>query len=356
MSLLVSNSSDSVWKSTCQNLWHDLQCSVAKRCSPVHVCTPQGELPVGGDAQRTVHVLVGNPTTETVWLCKTLTTNFFDVEDSKKAKNIMKRHQEMAQDFHRRLWPGVDPSSIRSMCSEPEGVDSKDYLLSCVDTRLMVSYVGHMMSYQKRSPALRFKAFQLLKALVDAVAGLNLTFQFLHFDPEGQGQWCQQQLRAGGICQPWRQDFFNQFLTLTWGQDLHNHDKMWVTSPSTYVHLADFIAFALDHPPYIHRKVNANLRWAKQCLERTALTILTQMAAYIQEYAVTLTGLLSQPNRPRRRTGGQRLSKVQKWNIVAAALQDVLARDATCCHTSTKCLQYVACLCLVREMLIQQQS
>ena len=272
---------------------------------------------------------MGSEQHSTLWICKTLTPSFFDVECGKKAKAILKQHQELAQDFQRRLWPGVDPSMLRSMCAEPEGKDSKDFSLSCMDTRLMLSYVGHMISYQKRSKPLRHKAFQLLKALVEAVAKLNVTFQFLLFDPHGQGEWSQQRLQDEGVCKPWRQDFFNQFLALTWTQDLHCNEKLWVRSPYTRVHLADFIAFALDFPPYIQRKVNANLRWAKQCLERTALTILAQLADIVDNHVTSLTSPMVAPRRPRRRTGSQRLNKMQKWQLVASAMESILQREET---------------------------
>ena len=291
-----------------------------------------GELPVDGDENRTLHVISGLPGTPTDWTCRSLARNFLEVEDEKKGKNILKKHLGKAQDFHRRLWPGQEPGEIHGLVEEPEGSGSKSLQLSCMDTRLMLSFLGHMLSYQKRSSQLRFRTFQMLKALVEAVAKLGFRCQFLWFSPTGQGQWSKQTLRPGGICEPWQPDFFNQFLTMTWSANLHSDKTPWVSTPCTHVHLADFISFALDFPPELQRKVNANLRWAKQCLERTALTVLKQLGEFIEENVLSLTRPSTRLQPPRRRTGGQRINKVEKWNIVATAMQQIfLHQELSCC-------------------------
>ena len=276
----------------------------------------------------------------TRWLLDTLANNLLEGDNKKKKKGKMKQHEQAARNYHRRIWPGDEPEHIL-MKTVRKDQDSNEITLvaSSVSTRLLLSFTAFNLSYSKRSPGIRFRAYEVLKSLLCQLAAAGCELQFLVWDSEGNGYFEPQVLEAGGFCQPWRQEFFNYFLAMAWATDLQSAEAPWVTSPHTRVHVADFIGFSLDFPKYLNRKVNANLKWAKQCLERSALGLLQQLDSHIDRHMRAISKPLHDHPFSTRRKKNQRMNKASKWNLVAAAMTFIFdGEDACQHHVPTVCL------------------
>ena len=301
--------------------------AVSRPCSPKHVrFSSQGEIVIDGH-DRAVQVLIGDHG-NVHWLCKTVSQQFFAADDAKKLKKAMKLHVNHAMDMHRKLWPGEEPSAPPTYFREDdEGGEAADYSIITMNSKMLRSFLLHMIAYPKRKTEFRMRAFELLKTLANKLAAQGVSLQVLLFDCEGRGYWSQQRLQPGAILKPWYDEFYTNFLAVQWSEDLQSAEKPWVTSPCTHVHIADFMAFSLDFPVGLSRKFNANLRWAKQCLERCALTLATQLTKHLQNQVRSISKPTAERTFAKRRTKGQRLLKHEKWQVVAAAMTSILQRE-----------------------------
>ena len=191
-------------------------------------------------------------------------------------------------------------------------------------TSLLFAYIGLMISNEKRKREDRMRAHEFLKALIDRMAVHHPRLQFLFSDLQGNAMWVEQELTTPYSCLPWRTDFFATYLQMTWLGDLASQSKPWITSHPVegQIHLADFISFSLDMPSWLRRKCNQELLWGKQIAERSSLSLLTQMAAIVEEKISDLTSPL---NRAIMREA--RLNKHQKWALVAQAMDMVFSQQ-----------------------------
>ena len=185
------------------------------------------------------------------WITTGIGNNFLETANPKRARSVLKQRYSHAEEFHRKLWPGIQVPNITGDNS------SKDVATaSTMPTSLMVAYIGLMISQQKRGVQFRQRAFELLKAFVDRLAVCSPTLDFLMCDADGVGGWQTQTMSTGHACVPWTKQFFQRHLQMTWLNDLSNPNIPWVTSYPVegQIHLADWIAFSLDFPAWVANK------------------------------------------------------------------------------------------------------
>ena len=200
--------------------------------------------------------------------------------------------------------------------------DSREASLS---TSLLMGYIGHMLSKPKRGQEFRKRAYELLKSLIDQLAVHGPTLHFLMSDVMGNGSWKSQVLTTAYSCVPWSKEFFQRYLQMTWMSDLSNLEIPWVTSYPTdgQIHLADWISFCVDFPAWITKKVNKEILWAKQVAERSALSVLTQLAVCIEQHIRQITTQLESTKKQNR----LRVPKTIKWGYVASTMDLVFSQN-----------------------------
>ena len=155
------------------------------------------------------------------------------------------------------------------------------------------------------------------------------TLDFLISDVHGVGHWETQTLSTAYACNPWSKAFFQHYLQMTWLNDLANQEVPWITSyPSEgQMHLADWIAFSLDFPSWIvGKKANREINWAKQVIERSALSVLTQLALRTEEFIQSITTNLEFQRRGKKGpwrcwrfpspSNGDMLPALWKWSLL----------------------------------------
>ena len=255
------------------------------------------------------------------WITTGIGNNFLETANPKRARSVLKQRYSHAEEFHRKLWPGIQVPNITGDNS------SKDVATaSTMPTSLMVAYIGLMISQQKRSVKFRQRAFELLKAFVDRLAVCSPTLDFLMCDADGVCGWQTQTMSTGHACVPWTKQFFQRHLQMTWLNDLSNPNIPWVTSYPVegQIHLADWIAFSLDFPAWVaNKRANKEILWAKQVIERSALSVLTQLAALIESNLTHITTSLD----PSVRMKFKRVPKEIKWGFVSNAMEMLFAQQ-----------------------------
>ena len=276
-------------------------------------------------SRRSIQVLLpeqgeGGPGCQTLWLQTGVAANFFKSESGKNSRQTLRSHGEGAQEFHRKLWPGIQPPSLLKQL--PGLGDSN--LQGCMPTSLLFAYIGHMLTLEKRTPEFRRRSYELLKAIIEQLCVFQPQFLFMTADLHGNLHWVETRLSTPFAFQPWTDEFFNKFLQITWMTDLADVAKPWVTShPSPgQLHLADFLGFSLDNPAWLKKKANAELRWARQVLERCALSVLAQIAQRVDANIEKLTEVVTTGTVPQKS-----LSKYEKWAYVAQAMELVFKSE-----------------------------
>lgn len=270
-----------------------------------------------GADRRSIHVLPAAPEAQSLWMLSGIAGNFFPTTVVKRGKSSLRRAFEQASEAHRKLWPGV---------VVPKIVDGDSTSESCMPTSLLMAYIVHMISMQKRATEFRLRAYHLLKAFIERLAVHQPMLDFLIVDVNGQGQWVTQQLLSAVSCAPWSTQFFQRHLQMTWLSDLSSRDKPWVTSfPSDgQIHLADWIAFSLDFPKWIKdKRANREILWAKQILERSALSVMTQLALRIEQHLKDITAEIEDQKVLKK----EKIKKPMKWGYVASAMELVFAKQ-----------------------------
>ena len=269
--------------------------------------------------RRSIHLLPpSGQNRQTLWMLSGIAANFYETNSAKRGKAALRKAYEIVCESHRKLWPGVVVPQIQQAATE-SGDNSSD---SCMPTSLMVAYLVHMISMSKRKPVFRHRAYELLKVIIERLAVHRPTLDFLMCNVHGQGEWVRQTLSSAHSCTPWSLEFFQHHLHMTWLSDLANKDIPWVTSYPTdgQIHLADWLAFSLDFPAWVMKRANSEILWAKQVSERSALSVLTQLALHIEGMIEQITTKLAVTKKTL-----QKLPKPLKWGYVASAMDMVFA-------------------------------
>lgn len=257
-----------------------------------------------------------------MWLAGGVASNFFETRDSKRARKQLKDSVERADDAHRRLWPGIAVPQFQQKRFHEDSMEAS------LPTSLMFGFLVHMMSQPKRKTNFRLRAYELLKAFIDQLAVHQPQLEFLITDVPGNAHWETQTLSTPYSCTPWSSEFFQHYLQMTWLSDLQSRDVPWVTSYPVegQLHLADWIAFSIDRPAWLLKKANQEILWAKQAAERSALSVLTQLAHLLE---VNLLKITVPDDSGRKKKKLKPLNKVAKWNFVAQAMDMVFQRKET---------------------------
>lgn len=276
-----------------------------------------------GHQDRTLQILLpeDRQAQQCLWLTSGVAINLYESRNLKHCRQSMKQQHVRASDLHRQLWPG---SAVPNIAPIP---GSHQHVEEAMPTSLLIAYVGSMVGFDKRWVDDRKRAHDFLKLLIDRLAIYHPKFHFLFTDIQGNGTWVEQELKTAYSCVPWSAEFFNNYLRMTWMSDLSSRSKPWVSSHPTegQIHLADFLSFSLDKPKWIYKKCNSEILWAKQVVERSALSLLTQLALLLEQHLMDLTTPLN------RAIGkmGKKLNKVEKWAYVAQAMDLVFSQQDT---------------------------
>ncbi|CAE7614292.1 unnamed protein product [Symbiodinium sp. CCMP2592] len=235
------------------------------------------------------------PDSQCEWALNTLGRNFFTTLKSEKLVGKCMKEQEAVGEWHRQLWPGQPVPVVLPPKAGGE------FATKFVTTSVMVAYVLHMSVPSSRPAEARRLAYECLRALFDRACQTGcFRIQHVHFSPDlQQGQWITQELRRPTDFRPWTQPFFEKLVAFQWSFDLADDKKVHVTSVPPNIHPADFVLWAMDTARDSRR---TQIFAAKAKLQSAALSLLTQLAAFIDGHMREVTmeyQLLSGP-RPRQ--------------------------------------------------------
>ena len=266
-----------------------------------------------------MEIFAGDPSAgkQCQWKVATLMTNFFD---KKQTNTRFKQQFGAIADCHMQLWPG---QKVVPLPEEGEDFASKKKVALTVNTSVAFAAITHFMSASGRDRRLRFKTYELLKALIERSCEHNLKLDVLLCDLNGHAMRSSQDFANPTAGQLWTEEYRSARVALSWSAEMCSDKKPWVTSTSTKPHLADFIAYALDQVANMSK--NPSLRKTKEELERCALSLLTQLAAFVDSNMTNITHRLKNI---RMYTKRQRLATSAKWQFVADALKRLVDGEA----------------------------
>ena len=275
-----------------------------------------------GDASRDIHIYIGNTALEKQCQFKvvSLCSNFYD--KTAGALGRFKVSLEGIRECHMKIWPGVIVPELANdnLNKQAPNRGKKDEAVT-VCSSLAFSSIIHMFRHQGRDKRLRLKSYELLRAIVDQAVRQGWQPEVLVFDLQGNAWWNTVQL-DGHSCSDelWTLEYRQQRVAFAWSTDLASDKRPWITSTATQPHLADFLAFALDHPASL--QAHPELRRTKQELERTSLAIVSQLAVFMDTNMKAFTNPLQSL---RIHTKRQRMETAAKWQFIASSLERLVS-------------------------------
>ena len=275
-----------------------------------------------GDSARDVEIFVGSPDEgkQAQWKARSLLANFVD-KTSKTLQGSFLSSMSGFQECHRCLWPGAEVPTPTADHVYGRSQTSKKKEALTVPTTLAFSALMYMIRHQGRERRLRQKAFELLKAIIDRACAVGLTLDVLVADIDGQGHWTSQTCNNPKGFEVWTEAYRLQHVNFQWGVDAMSDDKPWIASTSSQPHLVDFIAFCIDQPAALKKRANAEFLNARKQLEKSALSIVSQIAVDMDRRMARYTEPLKSVRLMFKR---QRLDSASKWQFIAAALHRLI--------------------------------
>ena len=266
---------------------------------------------------------------------ETIGRSFFNCSSKSKASKKTHTAYSTVLDCHRTLYPGQDVPKIESAESihleKEEGAPKSRGFPSVMKTSLLMAYLQKMIGSNSREASLRAKAAGLLKGLVDAaIATRQFKLMLLHFSLDLENfQWFEQTPTSPTEVCLWDAMFHDQHVQVNWSLDLQAPNKPWVTTSSLAPHMCDFICYALDTPRAVRQDAQ---QWRlKQCLQRSAYSLLVQLASFWDRQAYQMTKPVSTIHKRRKTT---RLPTVYVWHTVARAFESIAAGSDSKLHLS----------------------
>ena len=295
-----------------------------------------------------------SPESQCEWALNTLGFNFFSTKRADKLVPKCVKDTGAVQDCHRQLWPGQPVPQVEATSAGGE------YATKFVPTSVMIAYVLHMSTSAARPIPLKKMAFELLRALFDkACAAGGFVIQHLQFSADlTSAVWAKQQLDAPTDFVPWDQNFYVQNIAMSWSYDLANPKKPCVASAPPNVHPADFVCYAMDTPRDLRRSMPQAYA-AKVKLQTAALSLLTQLAVYVDANLASVTlPLQANVARPRqaaakhqaasklmgcfRRARKKRTPAASVWELRGRAVEMLFSQeDAACSVACSLAIQVV---------------
>ena len=258
-----------------------------------------------------------------------LSSHFYDKTDA--AVRRFRRALPLIEDCHRKLWPGMNvPACSESNLSVQQAQGGQKAEALTVPTTVVLASIMWFFGHRKRNRRLRMKTYELLRAIVDRACQLAWKPEALLFDLQGNAWWQEVSLDRRGTSQDfWTPEYRDQRVAFAWSTDMAADYAPWISSTATRPHLADYLAFALDQASSL--QVHPKLRRTKQELERSALSILSHLAVFMDAHMAEFTSSLQNL---RLHTKRQRLDTDSKWQFVASALDRLVNAEARSYHCS----------------------
>ena len=234
------------------------------------------------------------------WSLGTLARSFFTTSSEDSLVSKAKKVQGAVDEIHHQLWPGVPTPK----CQEAGQRTGGQLATLSVPTSVMMAYVLHMSTTVGRTCEYRARAHGLLRALFDrACAAGNFVLDVLQYSEDLQtAAWVKQTLRHVTDFRPWTDSFYSARLAMQWSLDVVDSKKPCVSSLPPNIHPADFVCFSMDCYRDLRRKMPAVFE-AKMKLQGVALSILTQLAAFLDANIQAVTLPLQLGAGARRRQG-----------------------------------------------------
>ena len=225
------------------------------------------------------------------WSLGNLARSFFTTASEESLVGKAKKLQGAVEDTHHQLWPGVPAPRCQQAGQRTGG----QLAALNVPTSVMMAYVLHMSTSIGRAVEYRARAHRLLRALFErACEAGNLVFDVLQYSGDLQSAtWVRQTLQHVTDFKPWTDSFYNAYLTMQWSLDVVDSKKPCVASLPPNIHPADFVCFSMDCFRDLRRKMPATFS-AKMKLQGVALSILTQLAAFLDANIRAVTSPFSQ--------------------------------------------------------------
>ena len=156
---------------------------------------------------------------------------FSSVQVKQRTTKWRERDNDMLN-THYALWPGRPAPEYKTFGTAGEAETL------WAPTSLFVSGVLAMFRNTKRTVAMRFMPFQILRGMVEDACKEDLELKVWHASVDGQV--CEHTFHTGprghmiSWGDLWDTDFWDQKLRLQWAADVNDESKPWVSTPGTW--------------------------------------------------------------------------------------------------------------------------